>query len=49
MYEERDQQTCSWKKSITIDIFIDIIKKEWKEIESEILLNLVYNMSKRLE
>ena len=37
------------KKSIIIDIFIDVIKKEWKEIELEILLNLVHNMLKRLE
>ena len=24
------------KKSITIDVFIDVIKKEWEEIEPEI-------------
>ncbi len=37
------------KKSITVDIFIDVIKKEWEEIEPEILLNLVRSMPKRLE
>ena len=37
------------KKSITVDIFIDVIKKEWEEIEPEILLNLILSMLKKLE
>ncbi len=37
------------KESITIDIFIDTIKKKWERIEFKILLNLVCNIPKRLE
>ena len=37
------------KEPVTVNIFIDIIKNEWEEIKSEILLNLVCGMPKRLE
>src|SRR4051812_6281078 len=37
------------KKSITIDVFLDIIQKEWEGIEPEIFINLIHSMSSRLE
>ena len=37
------------KKLITIDIFIDIIKKKQKEIKPKILLNLVHSILKKLK
>jgi transposase len=37
------------KKSITINIFQDIIRKEWEGIEPEIFINLIESMQSRLE
>lgn len=37
------------KKSITIDVFLDIIQKEWEGIEPEIFINLIRSMQSRLE
>ena len=42
-------QYGSKKKSITVDIFQDIIRKEWEGIELEIFTNLIKSMPSRLE
>ena len=37
------------KKPVTTDCFREIIQKEWEGIETEIFVNLVRSMSRRLE
>jgi hypothetical protein len=46
---ERQVNKLVVKKSITIDIFQDIIQKEWERIELESFINLIKSMSLKLE
>ena len=37
------------KNSVTVDVFCEIIQKEWEGIESEIFLNLACSMKSRIK
>ena len=47
--EKHVNKLLAKKKSITIDIFLDIIQKEWEGIEDEIFINLIRSMPSRLK
>ena len=47
--EKHVNKLLAKKKSITIDVFLDIIQKEWEGIDNEIFINLIRSMPSRLE
>ena len=47
--EKHVNKLLAKKNQITIDVFLDIIQKEWEGIENEIFINLIRSMPSRLE
>ena len=47
--EKHVNKLLAKKNSITIDVFLDIIQKEWEGIEDKIFINLICSMPSRLK
>jgi len=47
--EKQVNKLVGKKNSVTVDSFLEIILKEWEEIDHKIYINLVNSMPERLE